>query len=40
MWRSNVAKLNEIIEVNPGMQAEIEAIVKRYSSSGSPPPLQ
>jgi hypothetical protein len=38
MWRSNVAKLNEIIEVNPGMQAEIEAIVKRHSSSGSSPP--
>jgi hypothetical protein len=39
MWRSNVAKLNEIIKENPGMQAEIEAIVKRHSG-GSPPPSQ
>ena len=39
MWRSNIAKLNEIIKENPGMQAEIEAIVKRHSSGGSPPPL-
>jgi len=33
MWRSNVAKLNEIIEENPGMQKEIEEIVKRHSAS-------
>jgi hypothetical protein len=33
MWRSNVAKLNEIIEKNPGMQKEIEGIVKRHSAS-------
>ena len=38
MWRSNVAKLNEIIEENPGMQAEIEMIVKRHSG-GSQAPL-
>ena len=35
MWRSNVAKLNEIIEKNPGMQEEIEAIVKRHSGGSS-----
>jgi hypothetical protein len=42
MWRSNVAKLNEIIEENPGMQAEIEEIVKRHSAGGggSLPPSQ
>ena len=37
MWRSNIAKLNEIIEENPGMQAEIEAIVKRHSGGSQPP---
>ena len=31
MWRSNVEKLSAVIEANPGMQAEIEDIVKRYS---------
>jgi hypothetical protein len=31
MWRSNVEKLRSVIEANPGMQAEIEDIVKRYS---------
>jgi hypothetical protein len=37
MWRSNVAKLNEIIEENPGMQAEIETIVKRHSGGSQLP---
>ncbi len=32
MWRSNVAKLNEIIGDNPEMQTEIEAIIKKHSS--------
>ena len=31
MWRSNIAKLNEVIEENPGMQSEIEEIVKKHS---------
>jgi hypothetical protein len=31
MWRSNVTRLNEVIETNPGMQREIEEIVKRHS---------
>jgi hypothetical protein len=31
MWRSNIAKLNEVIEENPGMQGEIEEIVKKHS---------
>ena len=40
MWKSNVAKLNEIIEENPRMQAEIEEIVKKHSAGGSLPPSQ
>ncbi len=30
-WRSSLAKLDEIIEANPGMQCEIDEIVKRHS---------
>jgi len=29
-WRNSVKKLNEIIEANPGMQREIEDLVKKY----------
>jgi len=31
MWRNNIAKLNEVISANPGMQDEIEEIVKRHT---------
>jgi hypothetical protein len=31
MWRSNIAKLSEIISENPEMQGEIEKIVNRYT---------
>jgi len=31
MWRTNIAKLSEIISENPEMQGEIEKIVKRYT---------
>jgi hypothetical protein len=34
LWRSNVERLGEIIEANPGMQAEIDEIVKRHGSGG------
>jgi hypothetical protein len=30
-WSSSLAKIDEIIESNPGMQSEIEEIVKRHS---------
>jgi len=29
-WRSSLAKLDEIIEANPGMHSEIDEIVKRH----------
>jgi hypothetical protein len=32
-WRTNISRLNEVIETNPGMQAEIEDLVKRHSKS-------
>lgn len=32
IWRSNIEKLSAVIEANPGMQGEIEDIVKKYSS--------
>lgn len=31
MWRSNIEKLGDVIEANPGMQGEIEEIVKRHT---------
>ena len=31
MWRSNIEKLDEVIKANPGMQAEIEEIVKKHT---------
>jgi hypothetical protein len=31
MWRNNIAKLNEVISANPGMQGEIEEIVKKHT---------
>jgi hypothetical protein len=31
MWRSNIEKLDEVIKANPGMQGEIEEIVKRHT---------
>lgn len=34
MWRSNIERLSAIIEENPGMQGEIEDIVKRHSKRG------
>ncbi len=34
MWRSNVARLNEVIDANPGMQAEIEESVRRHQRRG------
>jgi len=30
-WRSNIAKLNEVISANPGMQYEIDEIVKKHT---------
>jgi len=30
LWRSNVERLSKVIEENPGMQGEIEDIVKRH----------
>jgi hypothetical protein len=29
LWRNNIAKLNEVISANPGMQSEIEELVKK-----------
>jgi hypothetical protein len=31
LWRNNIERLSAIIEENPGMQGEIEEIVKRHS---------
>jgi len=36
-WRSSVEKLNEIIEANPGMQREIEDLVKRHTGGLAKP---
>lgn len=30
-WKSNIARLSEIIEANPEMESEIKELVKRYS---------
>ncbi len=35
-WRDNITRLNEVIEANPGMQSEIEEIVRRHQRKGSP----
>lgn len=32
LWRNNIERLSAIIEENPGMQGEIEEIVKRHSN--------